>query len=593
MRKVHQRVSMVLVVLGLLAFASTAHAQTLMWDASTSTDVTGYRVWSGQISGVYNSQTDVGKVTSYKPVGLDWTKHQFFVVQAYNAAGMASAYSAQVEWVPSVTTLTSLTSNGGASLLMGQPVTWTTIGSNNLGPIEFEYWLYGRNGWTIVQPWGASNTFTWTPGWDDQGTHFVQVWARAVGSSATYEAALGTNAFTVASEPMTLAADTDFPTPPSNPVTLTATVSGAGTTQLEYKFWVLNPSTGWTTFRDWSSSNQATWTPTATGTYSVQAWTRRVGNTANYDQWAGIDNIVVSRTAPLITTFNADRPFPSRTGTPIKWTVRSRGGTAGPVQYQFWLYSTQTGWTLAQPYSSSRTFTWTPTWSDAGSHAVQVWVKSQGVNSTPDYEDWRSSSFFNIERAPVHLTTNTLFPLAPGTTVQWTAALEDPNVTLEYQFWVYKLSTAAWTISQAYGPSNTFAWTPTAGTYALQVWARQPGSTSNYDVYEGTSLLTVAASPATVISLTANKTFPAASGSAITWTAGATGGTGPLQYQFWRFDSATGWTVVQAWSTSKTYTWTPAAGDAGSHVLQVWVKSPGSTANYDSYMATGYFVIQP
>jgi len=564
-----------------------------MWDASSSPDVTGYRVWSGQISGVYNSQTDVGKVTSYHPPGLDWSKHQFFVVQAYNAAGLNSSYSAEVEWVPSITTLTSLTSNGGNSLLMGTPVTWTAVGSNNFGPVEYQYWLSGRNGWTIVQPYGSSNTFAWNPGWDDQGTHYLQVWARAVGSTASYEAVLGTNAFTVASQPMTMAADTDFPTPPGNPVTFTATVSGAGTTQLEYKFWVLNPSTGWTTFRDWSASNQATWTPTATGTYSVQAWTRRVGNTANYDQWAGADNLVVSRTTAAITAFDANRPFPSRTGTSITWTVRSRGGTAGPVQYQFWLYSTQTGWTIAQPYSSSRSFTWTPAWSDAGSHAVQVWVKSAGTNPTAGYEDWRGSSFFNIERAPVHLTTSTLFPLAPGTPVQWSAAAEDPNITLEYQFWVYTLTSGAWTLSQAYSPSATFLWTPTAGTYAVQVWARQPGSASNYDVYEGTSLLTVTASPAKVVSLTANAAFPASAGTSITWTAGATGGTGPLQYQFWRMDPATGWTVAQAWSTSKTYTWTPTAGDAGTHAIQVWVRSPGSTATYDSYMATGFFVINP
>jgi hypothetical protein len=557
--------------------------------------VTGYRVWSGQRSGIYNSQTDVGNVTSFRPTGLDWSKSQFFVVQAYNASGLGSAYSGEVEWVPSITSLTSLTSNGGASLLMGQQVTWTATGSNNLGPVQYQFWLFGRNGWTSVQPYGSSNTFSWTPGWDDQGLHYLQVWARAVGSTASYEAVLGTNAFTVASQPMTMAADTDFPTPPGNPVRWTATVSGAGTTALEYKFWVLNPTSGWTTFRDWNSSNEAVWTPTATGTYSVQAWVRRVGSTANYDQWAGADNLVVSRTTPAITSLLADRPFPSRSGVPVTWTVRSRGGTAGPLQYQFWIYSTQTGWTIAQPYSSSKSFTWTPSWSDAGTHAVQVWVRSAGANPTTGWEDWKGTEFFTIERAPLHLTTTTLFPLAPGTPVQWSASVEDSSVSLEYQFWVYKLSTAAWTLGQAYSANSTFNWTPTAGTYAVQVWARQPGSASNYDVWSGTDLLTVASSPVRMVSLTSNVSLPTTVGTPITWTAGATGGSGPLQYQFWRLDPVTGWNVVQAWSTSKTYSWTPSAGDTGTHAIQVWVKSPGSTSTtgYDAYMATGFFVIQP
>ena len=588
-----------IVFLGLLALLLirpvAASAQTLLWDPSPSPDVTGYRVWSGQVSGVYNSQVDVGNRTSYQPVGLDWSKSQFFAVQAYNAAGLSSALTPEVEWVPSITTLSSLTSNGGNPMLMGTPVTWTAVGSNNLGAVHYQFWLFGRNGWTNVQNYGPSNTFTWTPGWDDQqGVHYLQVWARGAASTASYEAVLGTDAFTVTSQPMTLSSDTDFPTPPGNPVSWTATVAGAGATQLEYKFWVLNPTTGWTVFRDWGASNQATWTPSATGNYAVQAWARRVGSTVNYDKWVGADNLVVQRTPPKISSLVADRPFPSRTGTPITWTARARGGTQGPLQFQFWVYSTQTGWSIAQPYSASKTFTWTPTWTDAGLHALQVWVKSAGSTPSTGWEDWRGTEFFTIERAPLHLTTNALFPLAPGTATQWAASVEDPNVTLEYQFWVFNQNTGSWSIGQPYGPSTTFNWTPTAGTYAIQVWARLPGSANNYDVWQGTEMLAVAAGPVQNRSFTANVAFPSTVGTPITWTAGATGGTGPLQYQYWRFDAATGWSIVQAWSTSKTYTWTPGAGDAGTHAVQVWIRSPGSTApaGYDVYSSSGFFAIQ-
>lgn len=565
----------------------------LVWNPSPSPDVSGYRIYQGSQSGTYTSQVDVGNVTTYQPPGVDWSKSQFFAVQAYTTSGLTSALTPEAEWVPSVTALTSLTSNAGNPLLMGRPVTWTAIGSNNLGPVHFQFWLFGRTGWTNVQSYGPSNTYTWTPGWDDQGVHYLQVWARAADSTASYEAVLGTDAFSVNSQPMTVTSDTDFPTPPGNPVTWTATVSGAGTIPLEYKFWVLNPTTGWTPFRDWSTSNQAVWTPTANGTYVVQAWTRRVGSTAIYDQWVGVDNLVVSRTTPSITALTADRPFPSRTGTPVTWTVRSRGGTAGPLQYQFWMFSTQTGWTIAQPYSSSKTFTWMPGWADAGLHALQVWVRSAG--STAAWEGWKGTEFFTIERAPLHLTTTTLFPLAPGTPVQWSASVEDPNASLEYEFWVYRLSTGSWSVGQGYGSNSTFMWTPTAGTYAVQAWARQPGSANNYDVWQGTDLLTVASSPARISSLTASVPLPAASGTPITWTAGATGGTGPLQYEFWRLDPTAGWTIVQAWGTSKTYTWTPSAANAGTHAIQVWVRSPGSTApaGYDVYIASGFFVIQP
>ena len=63
-----------------------------------------------------------------------------------------------------------------------------------------------------------------------------------------------------------------------------------------------------------------------------------------------------------------------------------------------------------------------------------------------------------------------------------------------------------------------------------------------------------------MVSLTSNVALPATAGTTITWTAGATGGTAPLEYQFWRQDSGT-WIMVQDYSAMNSYTWiTTAAG---------------------------------
>ena len=72
--------------------------------------------------------------------------------------------------------------------------------------------------------------------------------------------------------------------------------------------------------------------------------------------------------------------------------------------------------------------------------------------------------------------------------------------------------------------------------------------------------------------------LPAPVSSPITWTATATGGVGPLLYQFWRLRQGVGWTMVQDYSTLNTFSWTPVEADAGSYVLQVWVKSSLSAA---------------
>jgi hypothetical protein len=577
-----------------LCSASSLSAQTLAWDANTEPDVAGYILHYGTQSGVYTANVNVGNQTTFRP-NVDWNKPWFFAVQAYTTSGLTSALSAEAQWTPVAqppggATLNGLTASAGNPLLVGQPVTWTVTGSSTRGAVEYRYWLYSaQGGWKSVQEYGPNNTFTWTPTYTDQGTHYLQVWARTVGTTAPYEAWQGTGAFDVMSVPMELKADVDFPTPPGNPVTWTARVAGSETTPLEYKFWAFDPVTSkWAMLRDYAPSNTAVWVPAGAGKYAIQAWARRQGSSVNYESWIGSGLIDVMAAPLQITRLDADTNFPAVTGTPITWTARVKGGTTGPLQYQFWLYSSK-GWAVAQPWSPLKTFTWTPSWTDAGQHAVQVWVRNAG--STAQYDAWKGTGVFDIQMAPLHLASDKVFPIAPGTTVKWTASVVDPT-TFQYQFWVYKQGSGTWSLAQPYGAANTFNWTPATGTYAVQAWARRVGSTSAYDAWRGTDWLGVAMLPIKFHSLLADTRLPSRTGTAITWTAMASGGSaGPLQYQFWRFDTATGWQMVQGWSTSNTYTWTPGAGEAGTHAIQAWVRSAGSTALYEAYLGTGYFTI--
>jgi hypothetical protein len=90
------------------------------------------------------------------------------------------------------------------------------------------------------------------------------------------------------------------------------------------------------------------------------------------------------------------------------------------------------------------------------------------------------------------------------------------------------------------------------------------------------------------VGLTANRAMPVAEGAAITWTAAATGGTAPLQYQFLRYTDGLGWSVGQSYSSLNTYTWFPSAG---THVVQVWARGAGSTQSWDAYASTGTFLV--
>jgi cell wall-associated protease len=584
---------LVLLVAGFTCAASSLNAQTLTWNPNPETNIAGYQVSQGTQSGVYGSPIAVGNVTSYQPQGIDWTKRAYFVVQAINTAGLVSNPSNEAVWTPaSVTSFNSLTSSAAYPLVAGTAVTWTASATNNLGPVEYRFYLYKKTAWVMVQDYGPSTTYTWTPAAADAGTpYFVQVWARAVGSTAQYEAWRGTFSFNVVPAPLTLTADVDFPTPPGNQITWTAVLGTPPAGAVEYQFQVIDTSKNTTTIlRSYSSSNQAQWVPASAGSFIVQGLERKSGSTAQYDLIVSTPALQVAATPLTITSFSTPTTFPAPTGTPITWTARVQGGMSGPIQYEFWLYSTTSGWQNAQPYGPSETFTWTPTWAQAGNYAVQVWVRSNG--STASYDAYAGTNLFQIQRAPVHLTTPTLFPVAVGTPVTWTASVADSSVTMQYEFWVYSNLTAQWVLGQAYGSQNTFIWTPTVvDSYSLQVYARQVGSTANYDVYTQTGVMGVVSGPASMVSLTSNVALPASAGTTITWTAGATGGTAPVQYQFWRQDGGT-WIMVQDYSSQNTYSWTTTAADVGQHAIQARVRSTGSSSAYESQMSTGVFQIQ-
>jgi hypothetical protein len=575
-------------------FASaTVYAQTLAWDPNPETDIAGYKVYQGTQSGVYTTTTDVGNVTSYQPQGVDWTHYAYFAVQAYNTSGLSSPLSAEAVWTPpSITTFGSLTSSSSYPLVANAAVTWTASATNNLGPVEYKFYLYKKTSWAMVQDYSTNNTYTWTPTAADVGTpYYVQVWVRAVGSTAAYEAFGGTNAFSVSPAPLTITSNVDFPTPVGNQVTWTAALNVSNPGTPEYRFQVVDLSTNTTTvLRDYSSSNQAQWVPLTSGQFVVQALERQVGSTAAYDLIASTASLTVAATPITIESLSTPATFPAPTGTPIPWTIRIKGGVTGPVEYSFWMYSTTTGWHNLQPYGPSTTFTWTPALTDAGDWALQVWVRNNG--STAFYDAYTGTGLFHIYQANLQLTTPTLFPAAVGTTTTWTASIPDPSVTMEYEFWLYDSSSAKWSLARGYSTQNTFSWTPlVTGSYALQAWARHVGSTSLYEVYRSTGLLGVVSQPAQMVSLTSSVTLPAAAGTTITWTAGATGGTAPLEYQFWRQDAGN-WIMVQDYSAQNTYTWSTTGTDVGQHAIQARVRSIGNTAAYESQMTTAVFNIQ-
>ena len=178
----------------------------------------------------------------------------------------------------------------------------------------------------------------------------------------------------------------------------------------------------------------------------------------------------------------------------------------------------------------------------------------------------------------------------------WTANATGGSAPLQYEFW-RRSTTGAWMLGQAYSTSNTYTWTPgsadAGSTFVVEAWVKSAGSPNSFDAWLNSATLTITAPPAlSITSLTPNVTSPVAHGTAITWTASTTGGAAPVLYEFWKRSSASGWTMVQGYSTVNTYTWTPGMADVGSsYLIEVWVLGAGSMAGFDAWMNSATVVI--
>jgi len=178
-------------------------------------------------------------------------------------------------------TLTSFAADKVSPQRVGTTLTFTAAANGGTPPYEYRWYLWNGSTWSLGQPWSAGNTFTWTP--SATGSYQVQVWVRNNGTTAdTPEAWGGLGVQVTNGVPLTLTSLTaNKPSPQPVGTALTFTVTGTGgVTPYQYKWWIWNGST-WSLGRDWATGNTFTWTPTATGTYSIQVWARNNGAPAD------------------------------------------------------------------------------------------------------------------------------------------------------------------------------------------------------------------------------------------------------------------------------------------------------------------------
>jgi hypothetical protein len=506
------------------------------------------------------------------------------------------------------------------------PITWTAHAVGGTSGFEYKFWVDtgGIGTWTLLRDYSTTPSIVWTP--TVPGTYAVRVSVRRLGSSADFDAELSSGNFTIISELPTLlslTADHASPLFANVPVTWTAQVRG-GTGPLEYQFWRVDSETNTPTLgQDYSPANTFTWTPGPTdgGSFHVQVRVRAIGSGVPYQALLDSDTFdLLGLTNFTLNSqpgdFIGHGQHIARSDAGATMTLQTLSGEAAYVSFQtstpsvsFWdFHFAAKGGQVLIPGIYNGAKRWPQPSTVPGLHVsgngracnslfgrfivldVEQ-VNDQYTRFAADFEQHcngnpvalfgsvRFHSAVPPSERPVKIQSfkrNAAVPKV-GVPMTWTATAIGGGPPLQYKFVLLRKATNTTTTVQD-GPSNVLVWTPQfSGNYTLQVWVRSTNSQAPYEALAGSGLFTVMPGPVQITAFSADTAFPAPVGTPITWTAAATGGSGNLEYQFWRSGPSTNvWTLVQTYSALSTFTWQPTAGEEGTYAVQVRVRSVGS-----------------
>jgi len=282
---------------------------------------------------------------------------------------------------------------------------------------------------------------------------------------------------------VTLTANGASPQSVGNKITFTATAGGGGTYQ--YQFRLRNPAGSWSVAQGYGTASSWTWDTAgvAVGNWVIEVWVRNAGSTAPWEAYKTMNYRLVPRTTAVTLTSSAASP--QSVGNKIVFTSVASGGS-GTYEYQFRLRNPSAVWSVARAYGTTTSWTWNTAGLAVGNWVIEVWARN--VGSTAAWEAFKTMSY--TLRSPVSavsLSANKTSPQARGTSIIFTAAATGTSGSYVYQ---YRLRTPSgvWSVARDYSSTPTWTWNTTvgqaAGSYQIEVWAKNTGSNASQEAYK-------------------------------------------------------------------------------------------------------------
>lgn len=424
--------------------------------------------------------------------------------------------------------------------------------------------------WGVIRDFSDSNSVDWTPEVLGNCTIFVNL-KDSLGNgetvTQTYEIAIGDWEF------IDITSEKEAPYLAGDQVRLKTQIDGNGY-GLQYKYvWMKDNWADWGVIRDFSESDEVTWTPKEEGVYQIYVNVKDlrgtvITKTVEYE----VVNQAWNAGELLFSISNA------QAGQEIVLTQSIEQITEDDsnIQYKYvWMKDNWADWGVIKDFSGSNGVVWKP--DEPGNYTIYVNLKDDTGNTatvTQTYSvgaaQWK---FYDI-------ISNSGNPYYVGETIDMEAAIQGNGQGLRYKYVWMKDNWSKWGVIQDFSSSNSADWTPqNAGTYSIYLDIKDSfGKTTTY-VKE----FSVSAPDDFYIKLTSSA--PSTVGGVIDVETIVRDANAKTTYKYvWMKDNWSEWGVIKDFSRNSNIEWTPKV--QGDYTILVDMKREGQSTVTESVSVT-------